>query len=211
MPAESISSAVMSRAEFLGQTGKMAIVIASSPLSAWAAAGVIEKNAILRPPGARKGEAFLELCIRCGNCMKVCPTHVLQPSRLEKGFPGLWSPIFDGEHSYCEYKCTLCGRVCPTGAIRELDASAKEKEKIAIAVIDRKLCLPWAKGEPCIVCEEHCPVSTKAIALEEQLSPAGKKLKLPRVISETCVGCAICRDKCPVEPKKAITITALKD
>ncbi|MDX1707887.1 MAG: 4Fe-4S binding protein, partial [Desulfobacterales bacterium] len=35
--------------------------------------------------------------------------------------------------------------------------------KIGTAFIDRGRCLPWAMDRPCIVCQENCPVSPKAI------------------------------------------------
>ena len=79
---------------------------------------------LLRPPGAADERTFLSLCIRCGECMKVCPTNVLQPAIFEAGLEGVFSPRlaprFIFEQSYCEYACTLCGQVCPTGAIPRL-------------------------------------------------------------------------------------------
>ena len=76
---------------------------------------------LIRPPGAGDEKTFLSLCIRCGECMKVCPTNVLQPAIFEAGLAGMFSPrlvprlLF--EQSNCEYTCTLCSQVCPTGAI----------------------------------------------------------------------------------------------
>lgn len=39
--------------------------------------------------------------------------------------------------------------------------------KIGTPFFDRNRCLPWAMDEPCIVCEENCPVSPKAIYTQE--------------------------------------------
>ena len=141
--------------------------------------------------------------------MKVCPTNVLQPSLLESGFSGVWTPRFNARIGYCEYKCTLCGRVCPTGAIKEIGLEEKMKTKMGLAVIDKSLCIPWAKGTECIVCQEHCPVSDKAIKLSEHRMPGGKILKLPRIDPGLCVGCAICENKCPVDPVRAIRVKPL--
>jgi polyferredoxin len=48
---------------------------------------------LIRPPGALAEEEFLRRCIKCGECMKVCLTNGLQPTLLEAGFEGSWSPI----------------------------------------------------------------------------------------------------------------------
>ena len=102
--------------------------------------------------------------------MKVCPTNLLQPLLLAAGRPGAaWSPVLDTRRGYCEYRCNLCGQVCPTDAIRKLSLREKQKFKIGIAVFDKKICLPYAKGENCIVCEEHCPVPEKAIRVNEAI------------------------------------------
>ena len=141
--------------------------------------------------------------------MKVCITNVIQPALLESGLEGIWTPRLNTSIGYCEYKCTLCGQVCPTGAITRLEPAEKMKTKIGAAVIDRSRCLPWSKGTECLVCEEHCPVAEKAIKIKEITSLAGKAIGAPQVDTDLCVGCAICEYNCPASPKKAITISPL--
>jgi polyferredoxin len=123
--------------------------------------------ALIRPPGALPEEEFLQRCVRCGECMKVCPTNALHPATLEAGTEGMWTPVLVPDLGYCEYACTLCGQVCPTGAIKQLDVEAKKKVRIGTAFFDTTRCLPYAFGINCIVCQEHCPVSPKAIWLSE--------------------------------------------
>ena len=170
---------------------------------------------LIRPPGALPEKAFLELCQRCGQCMKVCPTNVINPTLGEAGMAGFWTPQLIMTQGYCEYTCTLCGSVCPTGAISEISAKEKIERpiKIGSAYVDRGRCLPWSGNAPCIVCQEHCPTSPKAIYLINDVVSAanGKKLKvqLPFVDLKRCVGCGICENKCPVRGLPAIrTISA---
>ncbi|MCL5238092.1 MAG: hypothetical protein M1353_09630 [Nitrospirae bacterium] len=85
---------------------------------------------LLRPPGSLEEKEFLKRCVKCGECMKVCITNGLQPALLEAGLEGIWSPVLIPRIGYCEYRCTLCGQVCPTGAIRKLEL--KEKAKVRI-------------------------------------------------------------------------------
>jgi MauM/NapG family ferredoxin protein len=162
-------------------------------------------DARLRPPGALPENEFIQRCIRCGNCMKVCPTNVLTPSPIGRDPAGAWSPILDTRHGYCEYQCTLCGQVCPTEAIKSLPVEKKKKTVIGIAVFDKDVCLPYAKGENCIVCEEHCPVPEKAIKLKKTLVK-GRIISQPVLDKKLCIGCAICEFKCPTSPNKGVIV-----
>ncbi|MCP4649881.1 MAG: 4Fe-4S binding protein [PVC group bacterium] len=164
---------------------------------------------IIRPPAALKEEEFLNRCVRCGNCMKVCPTNGLQPVMVEAGSRSIWTPRLVPEIGYCEYNCTQCSQVCPTGAIKQLPLEQKQKVKLGIAKIDREICLPWKKNKECIVCEEHCPIPDKAIKIKEELIN-GKIVLRPEIDEDLCTGCAICQTKCPVEPRRAVKISPKK-
>ncbi len=161
---------------------------------------------VTRPPGALKEEDFMDRCIRCGNCMKVCPTNVLQPAILQCGLRGIWTPHLVNEIGYCEYNCTLCGDVCPTGAIPKLPLPKKQNTKLGIAGIDHSTCIAWAYNQKCLVCEEHCPVAEKAIKIEWERVD-GELIGKPRVDPDLCIGCGICQNKCPVRPERAIKVS----
>jgi ferredoxin len=169
---------------------------------------------LIRPPGALPEHEFLTLCQRCGLCMKACPTNVINPTLGEAGLAGLWTPRLIMRHGYCEYTCTLCSSVCPTDAIREITAKEKIERpiKIGSAYLDRGRCLPWSGNAPCIVCEEHCPTSPKAIYLRQDVvvGPDGQQMEvqLPFVDLKKCVGCGICENKCPVKGRPAILTMA---
>jgi len=165
---------------------------------------------LIRPPGAQS-EAFLSQCIRCGECLKVCPTSGLQPALWESGLDGVWTPTLVPRLGYCDYSCHACGQVCPTGAIPNLSLEEKRKQVIGKAEINRDRCLPWAKNTPCIVCEEMCPLAPKAVELDlfYVTDDAGQSMAIqrPHVIQDRCIGCGICEFKCPVVGEAAIRVS----
>lgn len=187
-------------------------------------ADVIDANyspLVIRPPGAVEERAFLERCIRCSECMKVCPNNALHPAFLESGVEGLWTPILIPRIGYCEPSCVLCGEVCPTGAIQKITEVQKlgdpvrhiEPIKIGTAFYDHGRCLPWSMATPCIVCEEFCPTSPKAIWVEEVDTPDrnGRPVHVqrPHVDPQLCIGCGACEKVCPVQDRPAVYVTSV--
>jgi len=177
---------------------------------------------LLRPPGALDEEYFLARCIRCGECMKVCPNNALHPAFSEAGIEGLWTPVLVPRIGYCETSCVLCSQVCPTGAIWEIAekdkgwsdvARADKPVRLGTAFYDRGRCLPWAMATDCIVCEEWCPTSPKAIYLQpvDVIDATGnsKQVKQPYLDPSRCVGCGACEYACPVQDRPAVYVTSV--
>ena len=148
------------------------IAVQLFPLATGTAA---DKNlSLIRPPGSLPESDFLNRCIKCGQCMRICPTNIVVPSGFFGGIENLWTPVlnFTDGTSGCQLTCTACGHICPTSAIRPITPSEKlgidtfadkGPVKMGTAIVDRNRCLPWALDTPCIVCEENCPVTPKAI------------------------------------------------
>jgi MauM/NapG family ferredoxin protein len=187
--------------------------LALIPLFRISASEKRSSDKLIRPPGALPEPRFLSACVRCGECMKVCPTNALQPASDQAGVEGLWTPVLVPKIGYCEYYCSLCTQVCPTGAIKELRIREKTKVRIGSAWVNKNRCIPYTLGRSCMVCEEKCPTSPKAIKLVEtevvMSDGSWMPQEVPVVDLGQCIGCGICETKCPVYDDPAIYCTSL--
>jgi polyferredoxin len=156
----------------------------------------------ISPPGSLGVGRFSTLCTACHLCISSCPTQVLLPSFLEYGIAGVFQPKMNYDASYCNFDCVLCSQVCPTGAILPLDISSKKEVQIGKVQFVKDDCIVVAKKKDCGACSEHCP--TKAV----KMVPYEKKLMIPEINNEVCVGCGACEHACPVQPDKAIYVQA---
>ncbi len=163
---------------------------------------------LLRPPGSLVEDDFLDACLRCGECMKVCPTNALQPAKLEAGIEGMFTPVLTPRVGGCEEQCNLCGQVCPTGAIRKLPIEEKQYVVIGNATIDRKLCIAWEQLKVCLICDEVCPFD--AIEFKMVTDEKGT-LQRPFVVEDKCVGCGQCENGCPVKGEAAIRVLPVNE
>ena len=170
----------------------------------------------LRPPGSVPESEFLDLCIRCGQCFKVCPGPVLYPAGLEFGLESLCTPVAFPEHAGCHQDCNFCTQVCPTGAIQPLDILVKRTTHMGLAKINTETCLPLRKDdrEDCNLCYLECEqagyhaIEMRDVPLEvnrAELESYGfseseidemSRIEAPTVNPETCVGCGICTYRC---------------
>ena len=152
---------------------------------------------VIRPPGALAEPEFLGRCLKCGQCMRICPTNIIHPASLDSGLEGLWSPVLNFRigTSGCQLNCIACSHICPTAAIRPISLDEKLGKgqfaqagpiRMGTAFVDRGRCLPWAMDRPCIVCEENCPVSPKAIFTREYFSTVrGGAYRVLNIAGET--------------------------
>lgn len=76
----------------------------------------------LRPPGALKKlkdeQEFFAACIKCGQCVQVCPVNAIKLSDLDEGV-GVGVPYIDAREQACDFSCDglQCVLACPTGAL----------------------------------------------------------------------------------------------
>ncbi len=149
----------------------------------------------IRPPGALKEETFLSVCVRCSECMRVCPSKGLRPVLLEGSFSTLYTPKLVPRIGECQL-CMLCWQVCPAGALVEVDS---KQMKIGTATVNRDTCLEWEHEQACFVCQEVCPFQAVDV-VENRDRGNGRGGRGPMVNRSACSGCGTCEKNCPVEP-----------
>jgi ferredoxin-type protein NapF len=155
----------------------------------------------LRPPGALGEGRFSGVCIRCGNCERVCPSRIIQPDLGAAGLASLLTPTLRFSADYCRENCTRCLEVCPSGALARLTLEQKRKHVIGLARLDLDICL-LAAGQECTECIKSCPFEALAVQSAE-----GGFFTQPVLELKKCNGCGACEANCPVRPRRAIRIS----
>ena len=155
---------------------------------------------LIRPPGALAEDEFVDRCIRCGSCIGVCQTGGLQPSLLEGGPEGFFTPRLVPANGECDEFCNKCGQSCPTQAIRYLPLDRKRDFTLGTARINRERCIAWSLDKHCLVCQEYCPY----LAIRTEKNQNGTDC--PVMIPELCRGCGLCEKNCFATPFHAIIV-----
>jgi ferredoxin-type protein NapG len=98
-------------------------------------------NARLRPPGALKDlldeQQFLAACIKCGQCVQVCPVEAIKLADLLDGV-GVGVPHIEPRLQACDFSCDglQCVLACPTGALTH-DLNFPADTRMGFARLDR--------------------------------------------------------------------------
>jgi ferredoxin-type protein NapG len=146
----------------------------------------------LRPPGALPEKQFLDTCYRCGNCVEICPAHAIRP--VPDGEAACGTPYIDPDLAACVVCDGLsCMKVCPSGALRLVDAP--EAIRMGLARVEQHTCLR-RHGEQCTICIDRCPFGAQAIGIDS--------MGAVEVRPEGCVGCGVCQFYCPTLPKAIV-------
>ena len=177
-------------------------------LGAFAAGKLLQKTTraqedAIAPPGAGSVDRFLATCTGCGLCISNCRGGCLQPAKTEYGWKGFMLPTmkFSGAKAgKCEYECSKCSNICPTGALQPLNKKIKKRTRIGMAHFYPNSCLAVVEGKDCGACGEHCPTG----ALD--MRPNANGVTVPHVIPDLCIGCGNCEFACPVKPAAAIRV-----
>ena len=156
------------------------------------------EKALLRPPGALPEAAFLESCLRCGNCVDSCPADAIQPLQSDPSNL-VGTPYIDPDNQPCVVCDTLeCMQVCPSGALQQLSV---HEIQIGLAEVNYDICLR-SNGVSCRECVDSCPIGEGAIRLDSE--------ERVEVLSAGCIGCGVCQYQCPTT-RKSIVVQPIQE
>ena len=133
-----------------------------------------------RPPWALTESAFTDICTRCGDCLRACPTGLLQAG------PGNY-PVADFRQGHCTF-CGDCSRACTPHAIAA--DLAQSPWDLRIVINDSCLTL---QNVVCRTCGELC----EAAAI--RFTPRIGGVAVPQVDLDRCTGCGECLTPCPTQ------------
>lgn len=100
-----------------------------------------EGKGVLRPPMAVSEKAFMDLCLKCGQCLQVCPYNSILLFDDNHGYLG-GTPYINPYFRGC-YLCTLlpCVLACPSGALNDHFSSVDEVNMGKAVVVKLSSCL----------------------------------------------------------------------
>jgi len=160
----------------------------------------------LRPPGAVEEHTFLGLCIKCGQCLQVCPFHSIKLTDLAKEVATEGTPYIDANIRGC-WACEAvpCVLACPSGAL-DHECSTIEDSHMGIAVL--------AFPERCLAMS-NTPIpkgfSSKMHRFTENVNNV-TQLELDlldKLNGFEGKACTLCADMCPIpNPISAISMVS---
>ncbi|MBT4288770.1 MAG: 4Fe-4S dicluster domain-containing protein [Deltaproteobacteria bacterium] len=126
---------LMNRRRFIKTS--TAIIVGGTTLAGLGATPLLRSQTVLlRPPGALEEDRFLASCIKCGQCLQVCPPQVIQLANITQGF-AVGTPYITARDGGCILCAGLpCVLACPTGSLNH-DLSEGKDAQMGLAVISQ--------------------------------------------------------------------------
>ncbi len=161
------------------------------------------KEPLLRPPGALEETEFLATCIKCGQCVQVCPYYALSLLDIWHG-SSLGTPYVDARERGC-YLCDLypCVLACPSGALSHETTEIKDVH-MGMAYVKRiDACLAFLGEE----------VKAEAVSrmIHRKLHNDRERAVAERIADSVGNPCSLCADLCPhPSPLEAIAMVQLE-
>jgi ferredoxin-type protein NapG len=209
---KSVSKEERQRRHFMKQAAGLGVLGLAAAGGIWAAKDFKFEKGRLRPPGAVPEEQYLSMCIKCGQCLQVCPYDSILLEDID-GKAGVGTAYIDPLARGC-YLCEAfpCVLACPTGAL-DHEANVIEKVHMGMAiVVNESACI--ALDNQKVTKEmigriyDHTAVISETERQNRKVEiydndPEKVKLQkelLKKLNDEEGKSCALCANLCPYQP-----------
>ncbi len=206
------------RREFIKQMTGLGVLGVAAAAGIYYAPKLKAKELRLRPPGAVAEEEFIKLCIKCGQCLQVCPYDSIELEGIDGG-ASMGMAYIDPRKRGC-YLCEAfpCILACPTGALDHEHDEIKFVHMGMAVIVKEQACLALERkkvpDEAIDRIYDHTKILSKKEHEEHRVMMRGdesEKAKLQKKLLRKLEGfrgkeCSICADLCPYhpDPKAAI-------
>ena len=210
------------RRDFIkGATG-FSIVALASGAGIYFAPKLKANTPLLRPPGAVDEEEFLKMCIKCGQCLQVCPYDSIKLEDIDGGASMGMAYIEPNERGCYLCEAFPCILACPTGALDHEKDSIKFIHMGVAVVANLNGCLAIDNKKVPDSAIDRIYDHTKVLSSKERKerkvhisSSDSEKEKLQKKVLEKLEkfrgeNCTICADMCPFIPDNSLAITMIK-
>jgi ferredoxin-type protein NapG len=209
---KAVSKEERKRRQFMKQAAGLGVLGLAAAGGIWAAKDFKFEKGRLRPPGAVPEEQYLSMCIKCGQCLQVCPYDSIILEDID-GKAGVGTAYIDPLARGC-YLCEAfpCVLACPTGAL-DHEANVIEKVHMGMAiVVNESACI--ALDNQKVTKEmigriyDHTAVISEAERQNRKVEiydndPEKVKLQkelLEKLSKEEGKTCTLCATLCPYQP-----------
>ena len=144
--------------------------------------GKFSSETAFRPPWAVSEKDFVDMCDRCGQCIKSCHLKLIKAGSA--GFPEI-----DFSNGGCDF-CQACVQNCPTDALKLTDINELQPWRLTAEF--KNNCLS-ERGVVCRACGDICEMR----AIQFKLAVGG--VTLVEMNTSEGTGCGECVSVCPVQ------------
>ena len=206
------------RRQFMKQAAGLGVLGIAAAGGIWVAKDFKVTKGRLRPPGAVSEEQYLSMCIKCGQCLQVCPYDSILLEDID-GKAGVGTAYIDPLARGC-YLCEAfpCVLACPTGAL-DHEANVIEKVHMGMAiVVNESACLALENkkvtGDMIGRIYDHTKVISETerrnrkveIYSNDPKKVVLQKELLKKLSAQEGKSCSLCADLCPFTPDPSTAI-----
>ena len=206
------------RRDFIKQITGLGVLAIAAGAGIYAAPKLIADDLLLRPPGAVDEDAYRNLCIKCGQCLQVCPYDSILLEDIDGGAT-MGMAYIDPTKRGC-YLCEAfpCMLACPTGALDHEQDNIKYVHMGVAVIVNESACLAQqGKVVPNSAIDkiyDHTKILSDQEHAEHKVFMRGdedEKEELQKKVLEDLdkfrgKECTICVDMCPFHPDPKVAI-----